>query len=604
MSPVRNSLAAAGDALRARPALARPLTIAGAVVAIIGALLPWATFRLNEGPYPALATLQFFDAPFQLSSFRLHVALLAIAALVVVFAPIPGRLRVLRALGWGTIAVAGINLVFIAYRGGGLGAVTVAESAAFGGIAALLGGALLVAGAVAGGIEEPVVLQVKLPRVAAYAVLVVSFALLLMLVSWTLTAGGQSGVVNPYAGPMFLSFLGFVGGALAALSACGVTTWISRLSEDHRLFSIGVLLVCALALPFTGAGTAYWMTVAANVGVYAATAIGLNIVVGLAGLLDLGYVAFLGIGAFVAANLSGATAARFDLDVPFPIAAIIAAIVAGIFGAIVGSPTLRVRGDYLAIVTLAFGEIFVRSSQNNIGGLTGGSNAIPGIPPVSLFGADFSDSIDIGSIELPSGVLYYVLIVLLVALTMAVFANLKNSRIGRAWIAIREDEDVARAMGISTGRIKILAFLVGAMLAGLAGAVFAHKLSNASYESFRFLESVTLLAAVILGGMGSIPGAVLGATLLFVLPEKLREFDDYRLLLFGLALVFIMRFRPQGLVPDRHRRAELAGEDASGRSLDDHTPLEAHLPTVGGPGDDGGGGPGGSAGAAGKGAPA
>ena len=330
------------------------------------------------------------------------------------------------------------------------------------------------------------------------------------------------------------------------------------LAERHRVFSVIVLLVVALALPLTSAGTEYWMTVAANIGVYAATAIGLNIVVGLAGLLDLGYVAFLGIGSVVAANLSGAAAARFDLALPFPLVMIICAVVAGMFGAIVGSPTLRVRGDYLAIVTLAFGEIFVRSAQNNIGGLTGGSNAIPGIPQVELFGTRFSERIAIGALRLPAGVLYYVLIVLIVAVVMLVFSHLKESRLGRAWIAIREDEDAAAAMGIRTGPIKILAFLIGATLAGFAGAFFAHKTGTVSFESFRFTESVTLLAAVVLGGMGTVPGAVLGAALLFTLPEKLREFSEYRLLLFGIALVLIMRFRPQGLVPDRHRRAELA----------------------------------------------
>jgi branched-chain amino acid transport system permease protein len=363
-----------------------------------------------------------------------------------------------------------------------------------------------------------------------------------------------------YSGPVFLSFLGAAGGLLAALHASGLATWIGVVSERHRVFSVLVLLACALLLPLTGAGTEYWMTVAANIGVYAATAIGLNIVVGLAGLLDLGYVAFLGIGAFVAANFSGAAGAQFGIHLPFPVVMVVCAVVAGIFGAIVGSPTLRVRGDYLAIVTLAFGEIFVRSAQNNIGGLTGGSNAIPGIPPVSLFGTAFNDEVTIGGLELPPGVLYYVLIVLIVAGVMLVFANLKNSRLGRAWIAIREDEDAARAMGVRTGPIKILAFLIGAMLAGLAGAFFAHKTATVSYESFRFLESITLLAAVILGGMGTIPGAVLGASILFVLPEKLREFSDYRLLLFGIALILIMRFRPQGLVPDAHRRAELAPE--------------------------------------------
>lgn len=203
----------------------------------------------------------------------------------------------------------------------------------------------------------------------------------------------------------------------------------------------------------------------------------------------------------------------------------------------------------------------MRSSQNNIAGLTGGPNAIPNIPAVEAFGTNFSSAVEIGGIKLPGGVLYYILIVLLVAGVMLVFANLKNSRLGRAWIAIREDEDAARAMGIRTGSAKILAFMIGAILAGIAGAFFAHKTATVSYESFRFLESVTLLAAVILGGMGTIPGALLGASLLFVLPEKLREFADYRLLIFGLALIVIMRFRPQGLVPDRHRRAELAPED-------------------------------------------
>ena len=186
-----------------------------------------------------------------------------------------------------------------------------------------------------------------------------------------------------------------------------------------------------------------------------------------------------------------------------------------------------------------------------------------------MFGTAFNQPINLFGTELPTGVLYYFLIVLVVAAIMAVFANLKNSRIGRAWIAIREDEDAARAMGIATGKAKILAFLVGATLAGLAGAIFVHKLGTASYDSFKFLESVTLLAAVILGGMGTIPGAVLGASLLFVLPEKLREFEDYRLLVFGLALIFIMRFRPQGLVPDRVRRAEFAGETAEGKSIEE-----------------------------------
>jgi branched-chain amino acid transport system permease protein len=559
------------------PALARPFAQLGGLLFLAAALLPWATFLLNDGAYPDKATLQFFDAPFELTGYRWHLLVFGALVLIASVAPTPGKARVLRALGWGGLTISAITAIFIAGKGGGVGAITAADgNIALGSIVGVLGGIVLILGAGAMPLPDiphwPTKTLARMGmqgRVIAYLVLLVAFAAVLYLVSLTLTAGGIGGAAFPYAGPIFLAFLGFAGGLLGALHGMGITRWVGHLSEDHRAFSIIVLLLCAFALPFTDAGSQYWMQVAATIGIYAATAIGLNIVVGLAGLLDLGYVAFLGIGAFVAANLSGAAASTVGWDVPFPVAALIAAAVAGIFGAIVGSPTLRVRGDYLAIVTLAFGEIFYRTALNDIGDLTGGSNAIPGIPAVEMFGKAFNEPITFLGTDLPSGVLYYFLIVLVVAAIMAVFANLKNSRIGRAWIAVREDEDAARAMGIATGRAKILAFLVGATLAGLAGAIFAHKLGSASADSFKFLESVTLLAAVILGGMGTIPGAVLGASLLFVLPEKLREFEDYRLLVFGLALVFIMRFRPQGLVPDRVRRAEFAGETAEGKSIEE-----------------------------------
>jgi branched-chain amino acid transport system permease protein len=551
-------------------AMARPLIIVGSLVVIIGALMPWATFVLNNGAYPDKATLEFFDAPFGLTSFRLYLEIFGLAGLILTFVPLRDRTRVLKAIGWGALGIAVVNTLFIIGDGGGLGAVTMADGVpAFGGLVAVVGAVAVVYGANQLPPQPLAVFNPKLPWWAEWLILLVAFVALLLLITETLTAGGHSGVSDPYIGPLFLSYISAVGGLLGVLHALGLTKWIGDMSERHRAFSIVVLLLCAVMVPFTSVGNDYWMTITANIGVYAATAIGLNIVVGLAGLLDLGYVAFMGIGAFVAANLSGSVAAEFHIQLPFIVAAIASGIVAGIFGAIVGSPTLRVRGDYLAIVTLAFGEIFVRVSQNNIGGLTGGANAIPNIPDLSLFGAQFNDAPTIGGLQLPGGVLYYLLIVLLVALVMFVFGNLKNSRIGRAWIAIREDEDVARAMGVKTGKLKILAFMTGATLAGLAGAVFAHKLATASYDSFQFNQSVTLLAAVILGGMGTIPGAVLGAAVLFVLPEELRQFSDYRLMFFGLALVVIMRFRPQGLIADRHRRAELADEDTTGESLED-----------------------------------
>jgi len=563
--PVRHT-GRLGPVLNALAPFATIGMIAGGVLSILGAFLPWVTFVLNEGAYPERASLNMFVEPFGISGFRLHITLLGIAAIVIALVKVPAQHRIVRGLGVGVTAVALLNGLWILVEGGGLGAITASDGAvAFGSVVALVGGLVTVLSATSGGLEGRPEWEWELPWWVEWILLLVIFALVLLLVAEVLTSGGQGGVVNPYAGVVFLSLLAALAGAFSALNASGLLTWVGAVSERHRVFSVVVLLVCALALPFTGAGTEYWMTVASNIGVYAATAIGLNIVVGLAGLLDLGYVAFLGIGAFTAANLSGAAASAVGIHLPFLLVMVISAVVAGVFGAIVGSPTLRVRGDYLAIVTLAFGEIFVRSAQNNIAGLTGGANAIPNIPPVGLGSFQFNESISIGPIQLPSGVMYYVAIVLLVAFVMLVFGNLKNSRLGRAWIAIREDEDAASAMGIRTGPIKILAFLIGAMLAGLAGAFFAHKTAVVAYDSFRFLESVTLLAAVILGGMGTIPGAVLGASILFVLPEKLREFADYRLLIFGLALVLIMRFRPQGIIADKHRKAELAEdpEDAA-----------------------------------------
>ena len=226
-----------------KPWTARPLAAAGAVLLIVGALQPWATFVLNEGPYPEKATLQFFDAPFQLGGYRAHVLLFGLAALVVTFVTrIPSRGRVLRALGWGGLAISLVTTYFISDRGGGLGAVTATDGvAAFGGITAIVGGALLVLGAVAMGMESVPEWPTTLPRPAAWGVLLVAFVGVLYLVALTLTAGGIGGASFPYAGPIFVAFLGMAGGLLGALHGLGVTKWISELSERHRAFSIVVL---------------------------------------------------------------------------------------------------------------------------------------------------------------------------------------------------------------------------------------------------------------------------------------------------------------------------------------------------------------------------
>ena len=554
---------------RLRAALAPHATavrVAGGLLTIVGTLLPWATFVLNSGPYPDKATLQYFVAPFAVTGFRLHLLLFGIATLVLTFAPMPARGRILRGFAWGIIGIAVINGLYITVEGGGLGAITVADGAvAFGAVVTLLGGVLVELGARAGGVEPRPVWTWRFRPWVERVVLVVVYVVAVARGGCDAHERRHRRRGEPVRGcglPVLPRGAGRCLRGLARLRP-------DDLGGDRRRAAPGrsasvALLVVALALPLTSAGSEYWMTVAANIGVYAATAIGLNIVVGLAGLLDLGYVAFLGIGAFVAANLSGAAAAKFDVH----------AAVRDRHGDLRGG-----RGDVRRHRGLTDTAGARRLPRDRHAGLrrdlrahraeqhrracTGGSNAIPNIPQVVLFDVRFSDRISGRRPPAPCGR------PVLRAdracsshLSCWCSATSSISRLGRAWIAIREDEDAARAMGIRTGPIKILAFLIGATIAGFAGAFFAHKTGTVSYESFRFLESVTLLAAVILGGMGTVPGAVLGASVLFVLPEKLREFSEYRLLLFGIALIVIMRFRPQGLIPDRHRRAELAHDPA------------------------------------------
>ena len=324
--------------------------------------------------------------------------------------------------------------------------------------------------------------------------------------------------------------------------------------------------ITAAAFPFTQGGDSYWIRVAASIGVFAAAAIGLNIVVGLAGLLDLGYVAFFGVGAYVSALLSNATFTTVHVHVPFGAVIVLGALTSAFFGVIIGAPTLRLRGDYLAIVTLGFGEIF-RIVANNWDGLTRGPNGISGVPNINANGFDFGKPHTVFGIVLPGFANYYFLELLLVAGVMVIFANLNRSRIGRAWVAIREDELAARAMGINTVALKLLAFAMGAFLAGAAGTVNAHVTTQVSPDSYTFLESALLLSAVVLGGMGTLPGAVLGSTLLFVIPEKLRTFQDKRLLLFGLALILMMRFRPEGLIANRRRQRELLSEESGADAM-------------------------------------
>ncbi|GAA2077194.1 branched-chain amino acid ABC transporter permease [Streptomyces albiaxialis] len=365
-------------------------------------------------------------------------------------------------------------------------------------------------------------------------------------------------------GPPFIGFLVLAAFAAPAIGRAGLTKRLSGFAAKHRNVTLIAAFVAALLFPVTQSNEAY-TNIAVSVLIFATVSLGLNMVVGLAGILDLGYVAFLGVGAYTAALVSGAPSTAFDIHVPFWAAVLIGAGVALVFGLIIGFPSLRLHGDYLAIVTLGFGEIFRISVQNLDGdsgpNVTNGPNGIPNIPDLELFGFNLGEEHTILGFELGRFANYYLLMLVFTAIVVTIFRRSDNSRIGRAWIAIREDETAARAMGVNAFRFKLMAFALGATLAGMAGTVLAHVEFSVNPESYKFVHtappnSAFLLIAVILGGMGTVSGPLIGAALLYLIPAKLQFMADYQLLLFGIALILLMRFRPEGLIADRRRQLE------------------------------------------------
>ncbi len=333
------------------------------------------------------------------------------------------------------------------------------------------------------------------------------------------------------------------------------------------------LLPLALAAQ---AGTT-WVRITNYALLYVMLALGLNIVVGFAGLLDLGYIAFYAVGAYTYALLASP---QFNLHLPFWAILPIGAAVAALFGVLLGAPTLKLRGDYLAIVTLGFGEI-VRIFLNNLSrpvNITNGPQGITRIDPFAVDGFSFGTYETFLGIQFSAPIKYYYLLLAVALLIIVVNARLQNSRIGRAWEAIREDEIAARSMGINTRNLKLLAFAMGASFGGVAGGMFSAIQGFISPESFVLVESIMVLSMVVLGGMGNIWGVVLGALLLSFVPEILRwtvtpvqealfgrmliEPEVIRMLLFGLALVLVMLFRPAGLLPSAVRKRELAERSA------------------------------------------
>jgi branched-chain amino acid transport system permease protein len=348
------------------------------------------------------------------------------------------------------------------------------------------------------------------------------------------------------------------------------------LANDRRLrwAAWAVVAVALLALPFAVDALLgrTWVRVLDLALLFIMLAVGLNIVVGYAGLLDLGYIAFFAVGAYGYALLASP---QFGVHWSFLALLPLGALLAAVFGVLLGAPTLRLRGDYLAIVTLGFGEI-IRIFLNNLNrpiNITNGPQGITLIDPLSIGGWSLNKTYEIAGIAIAPVHSYYLVFLACAAFSIFVSLRLQDSRIGRAWIAIREDELAAGAMGINTRNIKLLAFAMGATFGGVAGGLFASFQGFISPESFTLLDSIMVLCMVVLGGMGNVWGVALGAVLLTALPEALRytaplqkawlgevyvDPSDLRMLLFGLALVLMMLFRPAGLWPSTIRRREFA----------------------------------------------
>ena len=359
--------------------------------------------------------------------------------------------------------------------------------------------------------------------------------------------------------------------------------------KTNKLFSFLLVALALLVLPLLlQQGGNAWVRILDMALLYVLLALGLNIVVGYAGLLDLGYVAFFAVGAYLFALLGSPhlaeafpwIAAAFPDGLHLPIWAVIplAAALAGLFGVLLGAPTLKLRGDYLAIVTLGFGEI-IRVFLNNLDrpiNLTNGPKGINQIDGITFFGVKLSKPIEVFGFEIASVSLYYYLFLALVIVSVVICHRLEQSRIGRAWMAIREDEIAAKAMGINTRNLKLLAFGMGATFGGISGAMFAAFQGFVSPESFSLMESVMIVAMVVLGGIGYLPGVILGALLLAALPEVLRHvagplqaMTDGRIdsailrqLLIALAMISIMLLRPRGLWPAPEHGKSLAKPSA------------------------------------------
>ena len=375
--------------------------------------------------------------------------------------------------------------------------------------------------------------------------------------------------------------------------------FLKQLNPKQSIVGLVICIVLLALMPFIAKelGGTTWVRIIDMALLYVMLALGLNIVVGFSGLLDLGYVAFYAVGAYMVALLSSTHlsdnfaffAQHFPngLHIPLWVIVPLGAGLAALAGIMLGTPILKLRGDYLALVTLGFGEI-IRIFMNNWGktgfNLTNGPRGINKIDPVTVFGYPLDRTLNIGGIDFTKEFLYYYLFLALAIATIFVCYRLQHSRLGRAWMALREDDIAAKAMGINVRNIKLLAFSLGATFGGIAGGMFASFQGFISPESFSFMESIVILAMVVLGGMGNIPGVVLGAIILYALPEVLRftvepmqkaafgklivDTAILRQFILGLSMVLIMLYRPKGLWPTPER------EDKKDLDIDVNVPTD------------------------------
>jgi branched-chain amino acid transport system permease protein len=534
-----------------RDSVAWPLGLAGAGLLLIGSLLSW-----SFDPQ-VLGNLSLSLNPGALQIQAIALALLAFVVLLARKGPLTSlgqwidTARALRALATGALIFMALVIVVIAVKSGGLINLEPGAWISF------LGAAVLCAAsyqAPSRGARD--LAEARLPGWAEILAIVLLMAGILFGAAYALDLDDAASF------GLFIVLLSTV--VISGIRA-GLLSWLGHISDTHKRVLTLAAFAVAFLFPFTQNGSDANMSIATQVLIFAAAAMGLNIVVGLAGLLDLGYIAFLGSGAYVGAMFSTSAFATIGWKPPFVVVVLMGACVSAVLGLIIGTPTLRVSGDYLAIVTLGFGEIF-RLSMGNLDGtngpdLTHGPNGIPAIPDLAIGSFNFGDTHNVLGIPLARFSNYYFLLLVLIGFIILVFSRLNKSRIGRGWVAIREDEKAAEAMGVNVFGLKVLAFAVGAFLAGMAGTIKAHHDVSVTPDQFIFLESAFLLAAIVLGGMGTIAGVLIGAVILKLLPEKLRFFADYRLLLFGLLLVLMMRFRPEGLVASKRRKLEFHEDD-------------------------------------------